>query len=170
MNHTLYVASTFVHILAATFWIGSMLFFAVVLIPALRAQGNPALTARLVMAVGPRYRSIGWIALVTLIVTGLLNLHARGISHAMLADPVFWQSAFGQTLEWKLSLFGTVLVLSILHDGLIGPRFRKLVAANGDPASTERYRKIASWMGRLTMILSIVIVLLGVMLVRGRPW
>jgi len=33
-----------------------------------------------------------------------------------------------------------------------------------------RARKIASWLGRITLLLSLIIVFLGVMLVRGNPW
>lgn len=168
MQHTLYILTTTIHVLAATLWVGSLLFMSLMLVPALRAMGNPALTARMIQAVGKRFKWIGWGCLLVLLVTGFTNLTARGISHAMLADAAFWQSAFGETLAWKLALFAAIIVLSLVHDLVAGPRLRRL--RETDPAKADTYRTMASWLGRITLFASLVITVLAVMLVRGRPW
>lgn len=153
MHHTLYVLTVFVHILCATLWVGGMLFMSLMLVPALRAQRDPSLTARLIRAVGKRYHRWGWGALGLLILTGLGLLHFRGISHAQLASADFWASPFGTTLAWKLSLVLAVVLLSLAHD-----------------LGAARNRKAATLLGRLTLLLSVIIVFLGVLLVRGVPW
>ncbi len=171
MNHALYITSTFLHITAAIFWIGSMLFMTLVLVPSLRAENAPGLIARMLSVVGKRYKRYGWAALTLLFLTGWLNLHTRGISNAMLIDRDFWEGSFGTTLAWKLMLFVAVIVLSILHDGFIGPRFRQFSSPDHqDKVKAEKYRLMASWMGRLTLVLSLVITVLAVMLVRGVLW
>ena len=170
MNHQFYVIITFIHILAAMIWVGGMLFMALMLIPALRAQKDPGLTARLVAAVGKIYHRWGWGALITLLVTGFMALHYRGVRHSSFVSPEFWRSPFGQTLEWKLMLFGLIVGLSLIHDHVIGPRHTKMSGPNGDRAEAEKLRKQASYMGRFTLLISLLMVLLGNMLVRGNPW
>jgi uncharacterized membrane protein len=164
----LYILITLLHVLAAILWTGSLLFMSLLLVPALRRLDNPALMARMIQAVGRRYRVAGWISLGVLLVTGYFALMFRGITHATLVDPVFWSSPFGQTLGWKLALFAVVVGLSITHDLFSGARLRR--RRETDPAGAERLRRTASWMGRITLVLSLVIVALAVMLVRGRPW
>jgi copper resistance protein D len=168
MNHPLYIISTSIHIIAAIIWVGGLVFMSLMLVPALRAMGNPALTARLIQAVGKRFKWVGWICLATLLITGFINLTARGFSHASLVTREFWTSPFGETLAWKLGLFVIIVTLSLVHDFIAGPRLRTLRESN--PVKANTYRIAASWMGRITLILSVIITLLAVMMVRGRPW
>ena len=58
--------------------------------------------------------------------------------------------------------------LSLIHDLIAGPRLRRV--REGDPERARRYRRTATWLGRITLALSLLITLLAVMLVRGRPW
>jgi uncharacterized membrane protein len=168
MNHALFLLSTTLHILAAIIWVGGLMFMSLMLVPALRAMGNPALMARMIQAVGKRFKWIGWTCLVVLLVTGFTNLAARGISHRMLTTRDFWASSFGETLAWKLVLFAGVITLSLTHDLIAGPRLRQL--RESDPMRADRYRRTASYLGRITLVLSLLITILAVMLVRGRPW
>jgi len=164
----LYLVSVWLHILAAATWIGTLVFLAAVLVPVLRRQGDDRLRARLLGAAGPGLRALGWSAFAVLFATGLVNLTGRGFD---LADPSdvgwrLWQGPFGRALTWKLSLFGVVLLLSALHDFRWGPR-----AAAAEPGSPEalRLRRVASWVGRVNLLLALAIVLFAVMLVRGWP-
>jgi len=168
MNHPLYIIYTSIHIIAAIIWVGGLAFMSLMLVPALRELGNPALMARLIQAVGKRFKTIGWICLVTLLITGFLNLTARGFSHTALVSHEFWSSPFGETLAWKLVLFAVIIALSLIHDFVAGPRLRSLRETNPDKAGM--YRRMASWIGRVTLLLSLIITILAVMMVRGRPW
>ena len=168
MAHTLYILSTSVHLFAAVIWVGCLVFMSLMLAPALRDMGNPALTARLIQAIGKRFKFIGWLCLTALLFTGFTNLTLRGYSHRELISLDFWQSPYGDTLAWKLVLFAGIIGLSLTHDLLAGPRLRRM--RETDPARAETYRTLASWMGRVTLLLSILVTLFAVMLVRGRPW
>ncbi|MCP5426395.1 MAG: CopD family protein [Gammaproteobacteria bacterium] len=167
-SHVTYLAVTLLHILAAMMWVGSLLFMSLLLVPSLRAMKDPPLMARLIQTVGTRYRVAGWISLGVLLVTGCLALSFRGIGHEVLLDMSFWSTPFGETLGWKLLLFVGVVLLSAAHDVMSGPKLRRL--REEDPAAAERQRRMASWMGRITLILTLGIVVFAVMLVRGRPW
>lgn len=170
MNHALYILTTAVHVISATIWVGSLIFMSLILVPALRSMRDPPLMSRLIQGVGRRYKRVGWISLALLLISGVMSLHFRGITWAMLTGREFWETPFGETLYWKLFLFILVLLLSVLHDAVIGPGSRNAARGNEFERNAARYRKAATWMGRLTLVLSVIIVILGVMLVRGRPW
>jgi len=166
---TLYILSVWLHIVAATVWIGGMLFLVLVLIPALRGLGNRGLAATLVHHVGVRFRSVGWLSLLLLVMTGLINLVKRGIGWTALTSPELWRSEFGHILGIKLSLVALTFLLSAVHDFLIGPKATK--AGRLEPGSPEaqRLRRQAAWMGRFNLLMGLIIAALGVMLVRGAP-
>jgi uncharacterized membrane protein len=170
MNHTWYILVTFLHVCAALLWVGGMLFMSLVLIPALRAQRDPGLTARMIQAVGRIYRRWGWGTLIVLLLTGYAALRLRGFSNAILTSAAFWRAPFGRTLAWKLFFFVGVVAFSLIHDLSSAQQLQR--DSEQPPSAEERSqrRKIASWLGRLTLILSLIIVFFGVLLSRGNPW
>ncbi len=167
MSPKLYALSVSTHVLAATIWIGGMLFLSLVLIPGLRGLDDPALRSRLIQTVGIRFRLVGWICLGTLLFTGVTNLLTRGIGWSLLADSAFWGGGYGRTLLWKLGVFAVILLLSGTHDWWIGPRAG--VVARAQPGSPEamRLRRMATWFGRVNVLLSLAMLVLGVLLARG---
>ena len=79
-----------VHVLSAMTWIGGMLFIALVLVPAARGLGDASLRTRLVQEIGRRFRTIAWMVLALLVMTGLLNLW---MAPALFRSPRFhWNS------------------------------------------------------------------------------
>ena len=131
-----------VHVLSAVTWVGGMLFIALVLVPTVRALGDDRLRTRLMQESGYRFRTIGWIALALLVVTGLLNLWFQPF---LLGAPRF---------HWKLGLVVLALILSAFHDWVLGPRA-------GRPGADPSARVRASWIARVTVVVALAIVLLG---------
>ncbi len=134
-----------VHVLSLVVWLGGMLFIALVLVPLARGLGDAALRARLVREAGRRFRTVGWIALGLLVVSGLANLWLRPY---LLASPRF---------QWKAGLVVLALVLSAAHDFVLGPRA-------GAPGAGPAARLYASWLARANVVVVVVIVLLGLAL------
>ncbi len=170
MDHWIYIINAWIHIIAAMAWIGGMLFLSIIMVPALRKLGSLENSAAMIRETGRRFRRFGYLLFIILLITGAGNLHMRGFTFKFMGTSDFWMSPYGQTLAYKLVLFILMIGLGVAHDFLIG---RKALAAMVDrPASgpTLRMRRAASWMGRLNIIIAILISLLGVMLVRGRPW
>lgn len=157
----LYLLSVTIHVLAAMLWVGGMGFFALVVVPVVRRHAGDAQVRELVRGVGMRFASVGWVALGTLIVTGVCNLGFRGLLPA-LATGDFWRSSFGHVLAMKLTVVAAVLVVSLLH-----AREARRAAAG---AATETQRAGTNRLGRATFLLSVLVVVLAVMLVRGAPW
>ena len=141
------LVSRWLHVLAAITWIGGMLFIALVLVPVTRRLDDPALRARLTHAIGLRFRTVGWIAVAVLVVTGFVNLW---LHPSLLASPRF---------QWKAGLVVLALILSGFHDFVLGPRAG---LPGADPAARVR----ASWVARINVLVVLVIVLLGLSLLR----
>lgn len=158
---TAYVASVYLHILAAATWVGGIIFLVAVVVPALKKAPNPDLLRSTVY----RFRAVGWIAFVVLLLTGLYNLHARGIGWAELTDPAFRATASGKALLIKLACFALVLVLSAFHDFSIGPR--ALAAIEQGTPEAPRLRRLTGLIGRINGVATLVIVLCAVIIVRG---
>jgi uncharacterized membrane protein len=146
---TLYFFSVYLHVVAACAWIGSMLFFAAVVVPALRNRDMTAHAALVTRIVGKHYGTFGWVSLAVLVATGCTNLWARGICWAQLTTREFWQSGFGLALGHKLVFVAAVIVATAAHYLVQGSRKR------------------ASWLGRVTLLLSLVVVYYALALVRG---
>ncbi|MCS7265231.1 MAG: DUF4149 domain-containing protein [Armatimonadetes bacterium] len=167
---SLYFLSVWLHIIAATVWVGGMLFLAFVIVPLLRHPEIQPQRAKLLSLLGLRFRIIGWITLAILLVTGLYNVFARGFTFQDVFAGSLWEGEFGQTLAEKLVTFGVILLLSALHDFWVGPKASALAKQGNPSENLEKWRKAASWIGRINLILALWMVALGVMMVRGRPF
>jgi copper resistance protein D len=164
---TLYLASVFLHMMAAIIWVGGMFFLVIVLVPAIRRPEFGGVAAALVRWSGLRFRWVGWGCFAVLAMTGLLNLFLRGFGWEELLSAEFWQGSFGYTLMIKLSLAAVILAVSGLHDFFIGPRAAAAWQANPVAAETLRLRRQAVHLGRLNLLLALAVIALAIMLVRG---
>lgn len=167
----MYQLSVYLHILAATVWVGGQLFVALVLVPIARPL-PPDKRAMLLDAVGLRFRLVGWIAIGVLVVTGVANVALRGVTWDMVASGQLLESRFGQLLAIKVAVVALMAALTAYHDFALGPRSVRVLqqATPESLAHAERLRRRASWLARLGVLLALVIVALGVALVRGLPF
>lgn len=133
------------HVLAAITWLGGMFFVALVLVPVTRRLEDAALRTRLVQDAGRRFRTVGWIALGVLVLTGIGNLL---ISPYVLGN---WR------FHAKLLLVLVALGLAALHDFWLGPRA-------GAPGADPAWRVRASWVARVNVLVVVAVVLLGLAL------
>jgi putative copper resistance protein D len=163
----LYLASVWLHVLAAAVWIGGMVFLAAVLVPALRRPDLAAGRAALIHDTGLRFLRLGWACLAALAATGVFNLGQRAVAWSDVADPRFWQSGFGRVLGLKLGLVATILALSALHDFVLGPRATALLREAPESPGAAHARRRASRLGRANLLLGLAALALGIVLARG---
>ena len=155
-----------VHLLAALFWLGGMFFLAIVGAPVLRELDDARLRGRLFAALGRRFRTAGWWAIGVLVVTGTFNLHFKGLLQArVLGDPSFWAGDYGTALAWKLGGVTAMIIVSAVHDFVLGPRASPDAEDGG--RSSGGSRKAASWLARANALLGIIVVIAAVYLARG---
>jgi putative copper export protein len=152
-----YTISVVLHVLAAALWVGGMGLFALVVVPVARRQLGEARARDLLRAAGLRFATVAWFALGVLVVTGVTNLASRGLLPA-LRQPDFWRSPFGKILALKLTLVALVFGASLVHS--------RDASRSADRAPSP----IAAMLGRVTLLLSLAVVVLAVLLVRGTPW
>lgn len=162
----LYLVSVWVHIVAVTVWVGGMLFLTLVVVPWLRGPGRATGMAFLRDS-GRRFRGIGWICFVLLTITGAFNLWMRGVRWSSFSDSAWLASPFGRIVLAKLGLFTLVLALSALHDFVLGPRAAAALEREPRSRAAGRLRRYASWLGRLNVVFGLLLILLGVLIVRG---
>ncbi|MFQ5586602.1 MAG: DUF4149 domain-containing protein [Thermodesulfobacteriota bacterium] len=146
----------FLHLIAALFWVGGMLFLVFIIAPFLMTL-EPQDRSRVYQFVGQKYRGLGWIAIILLLITGPLNLYYLGIPPSSIADASFLASKYGRTLLIKLLLIATLVISSLMHDFYIGPK------ARGD----RRYSTLARTLGRMNLVLALFIALFAVFLRAG---
>jgi len=142
----LYLASVWLHILAAMTWVGGMVVFVLALMPFLRRQSG-AVRAALLEDFGRRFRNVEWLCFVVLAATGTFNLWMRGVRLGDFARPEWRASAFGELVLLKVSLVFVAMVITWLHERAVSSRH-------------------ARWLGRLTLVVALAIVAVAVGLVR----
>jgi len=162
---SLYYLNVTVHVLAALLWLGGMFFFAAVGAPTIRKVESPELRAKLFSSLGTQFRRVGWIAIAVLVVTGLLNLQFRGmLNWSTLGDGSFWVTPYGHALAWKLTAVTTMIVISAIHDFIVGPASSRV--RPGTPEA-QRLRRRAAWLGRINALVGVILVFAAVRLARG---
>ena len=166
----LYLLSVWLHILAAIVWIGGMVFFALVAVPVIRRGECRSDAPALIRLAGIRFRAIGWTCIAVLVATGILNLAYQGTGWENIWFGGIWQGPQGLILVLKLSLVVVVIGLSVVHDFLIGPQSAQASVTEPGSPNTLRLSRWARWLARLNLLLSLAIVFLAVILVRGSPW
>ena len=165
MSASYYVVVT-IHVLAAMLWLGGMLFLGVVGAPVLRAVEPPALRQRLFHQLGLRFRTTGWVAIAVLVATGVIMLGFRGLLHwsGVFGSAAFWRTAFGMALAAKVATVVTMIVVSAVHDFLLGP-----AAGRAIPGSPEAValRRRAALLARANALVGLLLVIAAVRLARG---
>lgn len=168
--HILYLTSVWLHIMAAVIWVGGTLFFALVLVPAVRQPEFSAVAAAMVRWTAQRFRWVGWLCFLVFILTGSINLAFRGLTWNDLSSGIFWRGSFGSVLTLKLVIFAAIVAISAVHDFIIGPRASAAWEKDAKSAASNRLRRQAVRIARLNLLLALIAIILGTMLVRGAPW
>ncbi|MGM0507175.1 MAG: DUF4149 domain-containing protein [Bacteroidota bacterium] len=167
MNATLFHISLFVHLIAVAFWLGGMLFTAGVLVPVSRRKLFLPFRGALFTQMGTLFSRISWGMFLLLVVSGIGMLIGKGYPTVDLLSSRFWGSPYGGVLMGKLHIFSLMLVISGLHDFWLGPKAARWMEESPESVRTDRMRKVASWIGRINLILGLAILWYAVQLSRG---
>lgn len=140
-----------IHLLSAGIWFGGSTALVFVGVPAIRTlEGEPR--GRAMRALGLRWRPLGYGALLVAGLTGVM-LASRDWEHRTAFQVVLWT---------KVAFFICLLVVSYLHNFVLGPRLQAEIR-DGGPERSRRALVVVGWTSySLTMALPI----LGVVLQR----
>ena len=141
-----------IHVVAAMFWIGGMLFFALVVVPALQQQVKADEKTEIISRIGKRFRIAGWGALGILFASGVLRLYQNRL-------PL---GSYGAPFRAKLLLVVVMVLLALLHDFVLGP---KSIAMRRTGSAPRIFSSGVRWLARLNLIIGLLIVFAAVLLV-----
>lgn len=161
---SLYLMTVTVHVLAAVIWIGGMVVFAL-LAPILRRVGDDRVRQELFQKLGVRFRTVGWICISVLVVTGIGQLRMRGWwGMAFWGTAGLWGSPLGHALVGKLVMVAALLGVQSMHDFYYGPKAGR--AAPGTPEALALRRR-AALLARVAVVVAVAVLWFAVRLARG---
>jgi len=138
-----------VHLLAAAVWVGGSTALVFVGVPAIRTlEGEPR--SRAMRELGLRWRPLGYGALLVAALTGVA-LASHDWEHRTAFQVVFWTKAV---------LFACLLVVSYLHNFVLGPRLQREIREDRE----QRTRPVLVVVGWTSYGLTLAVPLLGVAL------
>lgn len=152
-----------VHVTAATFWVGGMLFLSLIAVPLLsQVPDSHFVPVRSwFVSLARRFRTFVWVAMLVLIITGpfLLPRVLVGPLSPLTWPPVIWL---------KLSLVLALTVVSFLHDRVFAPKVH--IVKQKDFTEWSRGERLlvrlAPFIGRLTLLLGLAVLFAAVMVAR----
>jgi putative copper export protein len=140
-----------IHLLAAAVWVGGSTALVFVGVPAIRTlEGDER--GRAMKVLGLRWRPLGYGSLLVAALTGLA-LASRDWEHRTAFQVVFWV---------KVVLFVCLLVVSYLHNFVLGPRLQAEIR-DGREEKTRPTLVVVGW---TSYALTLTLPVLGVVLQR----
>lgn len=141
------------HVLGVVVWVGGVMYQAHVLLPAAR-RGDTALFAE----AARRARPIAWTAVSLVVLTGFYNVARLGPLDRIM------ESGAGLVLAGKFILVILAVALAAQRDFSQVPRLRQTLAAGGNAGPALG---TIAWLDRLTLVLALAIVYLGLAISRA---
>ncbi|MEO9277204.1 MAG: CopD family protein [Nitrososphaera sp.] len=152
------------HLVAASIWVGGSIFIGIVLAPLLKTISD-SVEGRLsiMIRVGRKFNTIGVPSLIILIITGIYN------SITFIAKPsLILSTNYGIILLIKIVLVVALIIIFAIHVRLIRSEVeRKIESKNLSGDHLQKLRSKIIMLGRLTVILSLVILLMAALLHSG---
>lgn len=105
---------TWIHLAAAIALIGGLIFSQFALAPAARDTATDSRSREVVRLAGRRFRTVAWVSLIILILTGAYQMLNESGSARI-------ETAWGVVLMLKLFLFAIAFGLLLIHDFIIDP-------------------------------------------------
>ena len=107
------------HLLAASLWVGGMIYTSVIYLPAMK-ENTLLERARSLISLLPHFSPLAITGVVIMAVTGPFN----AVVHLTSLDQLI-TTAYGRALVVKVVLVGALLLTSTIHVGLLRPRLKK---------------------------------------------
>jgi copper resistance protein D len=152
------------HLIAASIWVGGSIFIGIVLAPLLKTISD-SIAGRLsiMIRVGRKFNKIGVPSLIVLIATGIYN------SVEFIVKPqLILSTNYGIVLLVKIMLVIILIIIFAVHVRLIRSEVeRKIESKQLSGEFLQKLRSKIIMLGRLTVILSLAILLMAALLHSG---
>ena len=156
------------HVIAAVIWVGGNFILAMVIVPHFKQHLPPVQRIQLLTQIGRRFEPIVWGCVGVLFFTGIINLFFS--VDFTSATPL--SNAFMRTILIKIGLFFLLVILTVLHSMLFGPRLSAAIERLDPnmeelPFEVNKLRSRMSMVSSLMGIVSLLILLAAVALRMG---
>ena len=148
-----------IHILAATIWVGPQVFLFVAAVPAVRTIEDLQVRTRVMRVITTRFNYLAWGALTVLVITGIANLY----EHDLEVDQLF-DLNFGVVFQVKMTLLIATVALTGRHSFVLGPRVLRMQESAVDAAEIAPVRRWSIIVSAVNMLLALGIVFCGALL------
>ncbi|MCI0856573.1 MAG: DUF4149 domain-containing protein [Chloroflexi bacterium] len=148
-----------IHILAATIWVGPQVFLFVAAVPAVRTIEDMQVRTRVMRVITTRFNYLAWGALTVLVITGIANLY----EHDLEIDQLF-DVNFGVVFQVKMTLLIATVALTGLHSFVLGPRVLRMQESAVDAAEIAPVRRWSIIVSAVNMLLALGIVFCGALM------
>ena len=148
------------HILAATIWVGPQVFLFVAAIPAVRTIEDARARARVVRIITTRFSYLAWGAMVVLVITGIGNLYEIAPVDVDKINDL----NYGTIFMVKMALVVATVVLTALHSFVIGPRMLALQESVSDESQIASMRRASIIISSINGLLALAILFCGALL------
>ncbi len=149
------------HMLATVIWIGGLASLTLLVIPAARKTIPQKDYGRFLEQIQNRLQQIGWFSLAILISTGMFQMSSHPEYVGLLAISNSWAVA----ILLKHLVIGIMVVVSGVMTWVVLPAIRRMAmiqsaGGNVDPGLVEKLHKQESWLLRVNLVLSIIVLLM----------
>ena len=153
-----------VHLICSSIWVGGSIFLGIVLAPEIRNM-KPNIEDRLSLMIrfGRKFNAIALPSFLILIVTGIYN------SRTFIFRPNdILETQYGQILIIKILVAVAILVIYIIHIRIFSTKTEdEITSGKLDLQYLISVRTKIIWLGRITVFLSIIVLLLAALLDSG---
>ena len=144
---------TWIHLAAAIALIGGLMFSQFVLGPAARDTVFDSKAREVVRLAGRRFRTLAWVSLIVLILTGAYQMLNESGSARI-------ETAWGVVLMLKLFLFVIAFGLLLIHDFIIDP-YDPSSQGNLPPASSPTIPARADTLQKAVIVMTLAVLLVA---------
>ncbi len=148
-----------IHILAATIWLGPQVFLFMGAVPALRTVEDVQARAKAMRVLTTRFGYLAWGALAVLVITGIANLYEQEQSVSELFD-----LNFGVIFQIKMTLVVATVVLTAIHSFVIGPRMLDMQESVADEAQIASTRRLSIIISSVNLLVAVGIIFCAALL------
>ncbi len=142
-----------IHLVAAITFIGGLVYLHLVLRPILQSHGSEHESNEILRKVGQRFRTITWMSLITLILTGAFTMLSEGGSARI-------ETEWGVVLMLKLFLFAIAFGLVLIHDFVLDPYPPATQSSSNSPMTSTNIRR-GVLVQQMILVLTLIILFIA---------
>lgn len=152
------------HIVAATVWVGPQFFVFIALVPALGTIEDERARLRFLRVMTTRFGWLSWAALVILVLSGISNLFDKTGESNVIFDADF---RYLWVFATKMALVGISVALTAVHSFRIGPRLLRLqeeAVTTANPVEVAGLRSTSVAISGVNLVASLAVLFAAALL------